>query len=125
MALGVNLVEKTITTDRTTKSCEHLFSLEPDQMKSFVKTIRDVEKAMGNQRRILYPEEKRNRQKVRRSTFLKRDLEKGEKIGLDHVEFRRPGFGISPKRFESLIGMAAAKALKQGHILDLGDLVSI
>ena len=122
VALGANLVEKTITIDRTIKSTEHIFSLEPPEMKTFVQTIRDVEIAMGSPRRVLHPEEKLRRQSVRRSTFLRQNVQKGDNIRLEHVEFRRPGFGISPNRFESLAGMKVLRDLVPGHQLDFKDL---
>ncbi len=121
VALGANLVEKTITLDRSIKSTEHIFSLEPAEMKGFVQTIRDVETAMGNPRRILGPEERQKRKNVRRSTFLKQKVQKGDRIRLDQVEFRRPGFGISPKRFEYLVGARFARDLNPGHPLDCKD----
>lgn len=123
VALGANLVEKTITLDRSIRSTEHVFSLEPSEMKGFVKTIREVEIAMGNPRRVLSIEEKQKRKNVRRSTFLRQGVKKGDRLCLDHVEFRRPGFGISPKKFESLVGMKFAWDLVSGHLLDFKDLV--
>jgi sialic acid synthase SpsE len=121
LALGANLVEKTITTDRTIKSTEHMFSLEPSEMKAFVQTLRDVEMAMGNPRRVLSLEEKQARQTVRRSTFIKQKMNKGDRIHLAQVEFRRPGFGISPKRFETMVGMRLVHDVFPGHQLDFRD----
>lgn len=121
VALGANLLEKTITTDRTIKSTEHIFSLEPEEMKAFVQTIREVEIAMGNPRRVLSLEEKQARRNVRRSTFIKQKMKKGDRIGLEQVDFRRPGFGISPKRFESMVGMRLVRDLSPGHQLDYKD----
>ncbi|MCP4721121.1 MAG: N-acetylneuraminate synthase, partial [Desulfobacteraceae bacterium] len=60
---------------------------------------------------------------VRRSTFIKQGVKKGDRISLTHVEFRRPGFGISPKRFESLAGMRFASDLTLGHRLEFKDVV--
>jgi N,N'-diacetyllegionaminate synthase len=121
VALGANLLEKTITTDRTIKSTEHIFSLEPEEMKAFVQTIRAVEIAMGNPRRVLSLEEKQARRNVRRSTFIKQKMKKGDRIGLEQVDFRRPGFGISPKRFESMVGMRLVRNLSPGYQLDYKD----
>lgn len=121
VALGANLVEKTITTDRAIKSTEHVFSLEPAGMKGFVQTIRNVEVAMGSPRRVLSPEEKQTRRNVRRSTFVKMKMKKGDRIGLKQVEFRRPGLGISPKQFESMVGMRLVHDLSPGHQLDFKD----
>ena len=123
LALGANLVEKTITLDRTIRSAEHVFSLEPSEMNAFVQTLREVEIAMGNPRRVLSPEEKQKRKNVRRSTFLRQGVKKGDRLCLDHVEFRRPGFGISPKQFESLAGMKFSCDRVSGHLLDFKDLV--
>ncbi len=123
VALGANLVEKTITTDRTIKSTEHVFSLEPSEMKGFVQTIREVEIAMGSPRRVMDLKEKQKRRNVRRSTFIKQGVKKGDRISLAHVEFRRPGFGISPKRFESLAGMRLVRDLTVGHRLEFKDVV--
>ena len=122
VALGADLLEKTITKDRTIKSPEHMFSLEPEKMKTFVQTIRTIEKALGSPRRILHPEEKKMRQNIRRSTFLKKSVKKGDVICLEHVEFRRPGTGIPPDQFESLSGMAFVRDLGKGQMLTLGDL---
>ena len=62
VVLGANMVEKTITEDRMTPSVEHLMSIEPKEMKNFVRTIRDLEKALGTGRRIMHNDEliKRN-----------------------------------------------------------------
>ncbi|MCP3941160.1 MAG: N-acetylneuraminate synthase [Desulfobacteraceae bacterium] len=122
VALGVDLLEKTITKDRTIRGPEHMFSLEPGMMKSFVQTIRDIETAMGRPRRILHPEEKKMRQKIRRSTYLKVDVKQGDLIGLDQVEFRRPGTGISPDRFEALSGRQLVRDLEKGQMLTPADL---
>ena len=122
VALGANLVEKTITTDRTIRSVEHIFSLEPTEMQQFIQTIRDVETAMGQPRRILHPEEREKRKNVRRSAYLKYSVTKGSRLSLEGVEFRRPGYGIAPNEFESLIGLKYAQDLEAGHRLSFADL---
>ncbi|WP_321417469.1 N-acetylneuraminate synthase family protein [uncultured Desulfobacter sp.] len=123
VALGANLVEKTITEDRTTPSVEHIFSLEPFEMKSFIQTIRDVEIALGQARRNLYPEELEKRKNIRRSIFLKSAVRKGQKIGDVEVDFRRPGFGLGPDMYEQLQNFQFVKDLPAGHQLSLKDLV--
>jgi N,N'-diacetyllegionaminate synthase len=124
LALGANMLEKTITEDRCTRSVEHIFSLEPEEATAFVKSIRAIETAFGNPRRILQPEERQNRIKVRRSVYLKRDVRKGETLSEDSIEFRRPGFGLSPDKFESVVGLCFATDLKAGHLLAASDLVA-
>lgn len=123
VALGANLVEKTITEDRTTRSVEHVMSIEPDEMKQFVRTIREVEIAMGNTQRILHPEEKKNRIAHRRSAFLRDNVKKGMRLKDCDVEFRRPGYGLSPDRYEELLEAVFLKDIPAGERLNVRDLV--
>ena len=122
VALGANLVEKTISEDRTIRSIEHVMSLEPGEMEAFVRTIREVEQALGAPRRILHPEERARRQAIRRSVFLEKDADKGSRLGDLAVAFRRPGTGISPDAYEGLLDARLRSDLPQGHRLSLTDL---
>lgn len=122
VALGANLIEKTITTDRTIRSVEHIFSLEPGEMNQFIKTIRDLETAMGCPRRILHPEEREKRKNIRRSAFLKHDVKKGSKVSIEDIEFRRPGHGIPPNVMESLCNLYYAEDLEKNHQLYMSEM---
>lgn len=122
LAVGADCIEKTITLDRTIQSPEHIFSLEPDHMVGFVSTIRDVETAMGSPVRTLGPKEKENQQKLRRSTYLKHDMDKGQQITLNDVVFRRPGLGMAPDCFERVAGKRLTRKLSCGHLLSFGDI---
>lgn len=123
VALGANLVEKTITEDRTTRSVEHIMSLEPPEMRAFVNTIREIEIALGKKQRILHPEEKKKRLALRRSVFLTEDTRAGVKLKDCAIEFRRPGFGISPDRYEELLETQLMRDLAKGYCLKLTDLI--
>ena len=122
VALGANLLEKTITEDRTTRSVEHIFSLEPQEMKAFINTVRAVETALGSPRRVMHDEERAKRQRNRRSVFLKSNVRAGEKLGEAEVDFRRPGFGIGPDVYEQLLDLRFLSDLPAGHQLTLKDL---
>ncbi len=117
VALGANLVEKTITLDRTTRSVEHVMSLEPKDMKAFVNTIRDVERAMGGSRRVLTPEEYANRDKVRRSAILKEPVKAGQKLTDANVYFSRPGFGLRPDQYEEMLSFEFIEDVNAGVVL--------
>ncbi len=123
VSLGANLIEKTITEDRTTKSVEHIMSLEPDEMKSFVETIRELETALGSSQRILHEKEKQDRLAIRRSVYLTRQGKRGDKLRDCQVEFRRPGFGIPPDRYDELLDSTLKSDFPVDHCLRLGDLV--
>lgn len=122
VVLGANLVEKTITMDRTTRSIEHIFSLEPKEMVSFVQTIRDVETALGLPRRILHPPEIIKRDKIRRSLFLSAPVQAGMRLEDAPYEFRRPGYGITPDQFERLRDCRFRKDLPGGHMVRIFEL---
>jgi sialic acid synthase SpsE len=117
LAFGVNLLEKTITLDRTTKSVEHIFSLENDEIKDFIILIRDLEIAFGKYDRILHDEEKIKRDSVRRSAHLLKEVKKGEKLLSSNFDFKRPGFGISPNDVKGYVGMKFNQDLPSGHII--------
>lgn len=122
VALGVNLLEKTITEDRMTRSVEHVFSLEPNEMRGFIQAVREVEIALGNTRRVMHQEELKNRMKVRRSVYVKNGARAGQKLGEVDVDFRRPGFGVPPDLYEQLKEKAFRRDIEPGELLSLGYL---
>lgn len=122
VAIGANMVEKTITLDRTTPSVEHIMSLEPSEMRAFVKAIRDLETAMGSARRIMTPEEMTKRTAVRRSIFLDQDVKAGQKLSDVEVVFRRPGYGIGPEYYDSLQDAVFTRDIAAGERLSFSDL---
>lgn len=122
VALGANLLEKTITEDRTTRSVEHVFSLEPNEMRNFIRAIREVEVALGGTRRVMHEEELKSRMRVRRSVYVKGEARAGQKLMDVAVEFRRPGFGIPPDLYEKLKNKVLRRDVAPGELLSLGDL---
>lgn len=122
IALGANLVEKTITLDRTTRSVEHIFSLEPSEMKEFVSLIRDVETAFGNPRRLMSETERQKRFATRRSCFYSEAVQKGETLTEEKIEYRRPGYGISPKEVKQIIGSRLRENCPEGKQIEWTDL---
>lgn len=122
VALGANLVEKTITLDRTARSPEHIFSLEKQEAAEFVGIIRDVELAMGDPRRVMTAEQLQKRKMTRRSAFIKSPKKQGEVLAEADIEFRRPGTGISPLEYEALPGMTLLRDVDAGEMLRWTDL---
>ena len=122
VALGADLLEKTITLDRCTRSVEHIFSLEGAEQTAFIHAIRDLETALGAPRRTFAPEEGHRRQAYRRSIFLARPKRPGERIEEDDLDFRRPGYGIPPTELERVVGLAATTDLDAGDMLKWTDL---
>lgn len=121
LVLGASLVEKTITRDRTTPSVEHVFSLEGDELGRFIGALRDVEKALGQPRRVLSTEELERRNKVRRSLFSIRPMKAGEVVRFGDIDFRRPGTGLQPDLLHMVEGKQLAIDVPAGHMFALGD----
>ena len=122
VVLGANMVEKTITEDRMTPSVEHVMSIEPNEMKDFVRTIREVEIGLGTGRRVMHSEEIKKRNALRRSVFLIEPAKKGQRLGDCKVEFRRPGFGIHSDQFEFLKDNILVRNIDSGQMIQFSDL---
>jgi len=123
VALGVNLVEKTITENRMTRSVEHVMSIEPKEMKKFVKSIRDLETSLGNGRKNISDEELKKRNLLRRSIFLLEPAKKGQRISECKLDFRRPGVGIGPDKLEFVKNCVLRRDLAKDQILNYDDIL--
>ncbi len=117
VATGANLIEKTISLDRTTKSCEHLMSIEPEECVCFVNKIREIEIALGDYRRIMTDEERERRKIARRSIFASTDLKEGSMLTEDMVDFRRPGLGIPPCDIDRLVKRVLTRPVSKGGMI--------
>jgi len=122
IGLGVDMIEKTITEDRTTRSVEHIMSIEPIQMGVFVNEIRAVETALGDGRRHLTEPDKQRRNLMRRSAYLAADLPRAHAITESDIEFRRPGDGITPDRLGEVLTRRLIRSKGRGQKLEWGDL---
>ncbi len=117
VALGADMIEKTITLDRTIRSCEHSFSLEEADAGRFVQSIRNLETALGSTRRVIPQEERRKRKMIRRSPYASVDLRKGDEIKISDFEFKRPEAGIDGEEFIYHLGKVLIKSIKTGEAL--------
>ena len=124
VCFGANLLEKTITKNRTTPSVEHIMSLEKEDAGVFVKKIRDLEIAFGASVKTLSVKDEKNRSMIRRSPYLKNNEDKNTALKKIDVIFSRPGVGISPEEYEILkIKGKLKKNLKSGDVLKIDDII--
>jgi len=115
LALGVNMLEKTITSDKKTESVEHFMSLELNELKSFVENVRAVEQAMGDEN-ILF--KSRVSEDTRRSLVAKVDIKKGQKINFSDLDYQRPGnMGISVSDGFNVLDQIAILDIPKGTFL--------
>ena len=122
ISLGANMVEKTITLDRTTRGPEHQFSLEPREMKEFVQSVRHLETALGRSRKVCTDQDRKMAVGGRRSMVLAKNVKKGELLSQAMLDYARPGTGLSPDLVDTVMGRRCVKDFTRGHILDWGDL---
>lgn len=109
-ALGATVIEKHFTLDRALGGADAGFSMNPDEFKELVNSIRLTEKALG---RVCYDVNKKNRA-LARSIFAIKDIKKGEKLTEKNIKIIRPGFGLHPKYYNDIIGKSAKRNIKYG-----------
>ncbi|WP_405275898.1 pseudaminic acid synthase [Methanobrevibacter sp.] len=113
IALGSNIIEKHFILDRNMGGPDSEFSMEPDEFKLMVDSIRNVEKALGKVSYELSDKMKANRE-FSRSLFVVEAIKKGEIVTEDNVRSIRPGFGLHPKYLKKIIGKKVNKNLEKG-----------
>lgn len=118
-ALGATVVEKHFTLARNMEGPDHKASLEPDELKKMVDAIRNIEKALGNGIKIPSDSERKNIAIVRKSIVAKCDISKGEEFTVENITTKRPGTGISPMRWNEIIGQRAKKDYKADELIEL------
>lgn len=116
VAMGAKVIEKHFILDRSMGGVDSGFSLEPDEFKSLVISVRNVEKAIG---KIDYSlnEKKKNNRKYSRSLFVVKDIKVGEEITEENIRSIRPGNGLEPKYYKTLLGKKVKVDLKRGQPL--------
>ncbi|MDR2085159.1 MAG: N-acetylneuraminate synthase [Bacteroidales bacterium] len=119
VALGATVIEKHITLDRNLPGPDHKASIEPDELKAMVKAIRNIEKALGSPDKVVSSSEEKNITVARKSIVAKRNIAKGEKFTGDNITTKRPGSGISPMRWNEVLGMTAIKDFQKDDLIEL------
>ena len=123
VALGANVIEKHFTLNRNLEGPDHNASLQPDELKQMVTSIRNIEKAIsGNGLKEASKSEKKNINIVRKSIHLSRDVKSGSIITENDIISLRPGDGICPMNWNNVVGKQINKDLKKFTKLTFNDL---
>ena len=109
VALGAQIIEKHFTLDKGMEGPDHRASLEPDELASMVRAIRNIEKAKGDGKKCRTESEKKNCQVARKSIVAASRIKKGEKFTVENLTVKRPGNGISPMKWYEVLGTYASK----------------
>lgn len=118
-ALGAKIIEKHFTLDCNMKGPDHKASLEPFEFKKLVNSIRNVEKALGNEKKQPSKSELKNKLVARKSIIAKKNINKGDIFDVNNITVKRPGSGISPMRWYDVIGSKAKKDFKEDELIEL------
>ena len=109
VAMGATVIEKHFTLNKNMEGPDHKASLEPDELKAMVQAIRNIEKALGNGIKKPSPSELKNKPVARKSIVAAKDIKEGEKFTEENLTAKRPGTGISPMRWDEVIGRKAGR----------------
>lgn len=118
VALGASVVEKHFTLNKNMEGPDHKASLEPDELETMVRAIRNVEKAFGCGIKRPTSGENDMRNIVRKSLIAKRNIRKDETFTVDNITVKRPGTGISPSEWNKIIGKKAIRDFKEDELIE-------
>jgi N,N'-diacetyllegionaminate synthase len=117
-ALGATVIEKHFTLDRTLPGPDHKASLEPRELRSMIDGIRNIEDALGDGFKKLMPSEVSNRKVVRKSIVARLPINAGQVLNEENLTTKRPGTGISPMEWCSILGKKAHRNYSVDELID-------
>lgn len=117
VALGASVIEKHFTLDKTMEGPDHKASLEPDELKAMVSAIRNIEQALGSSIKQPSPSESKNKPIARKSLVAKTAIKQGETFNAENLCIKRPGHGISPMRWDEIIGTKAQRDYAEDEVI--------
>jgi N,N'-diacetyllegionaminate synthase len=119
VAMGACVIEKHFTLDRALPGPDHRASIEPEELARLVRSIRNIELALGDGVKRPSASEEKNRLMARKSLFAACAIAKGELFSEQNLVAKRPGTGISPMRLDELLGRAAARDFATDELIQL------
>lgn len=119
VAMGASIIEKHFTLNRYMEGPDHKASLEPDELTEMVNAIRNIEKALGSGKKTISNSERKNIAIARKSIVAAYPIKKGELLTEDNLTVKRPGTGISPMRWEEVVGTKAIKDFSEEDFIEI------
>lgn len=118
-ALGAAVIEKHFTLDRTLPGPDHKASLEPDELRAMVDAVRNIEAALGDGKKRVTDSERPNMVVARKSIVAARRIRKGETLTEENITVKRPGNGISPMRWDAVLGTKAIRDFSYDELIEI------
>ena len=119
VAIGAEVIEKHFTLDRNMEGPDHKASIEPNELLSMVKSIRNVELSMGDGEKKPLGSEIKNISIARKSIIAKVKIKKDEILTEDNLTVKRPGNGINPMKWNEIIGSKAIKDFEEDELIEI------
>ena len=119
VSMGATVIEKHFTLDKNMDGPDHKASLEPKEFREMVLAIRNVEKAMGNGEKIPTASEIANISIARKSIVASKAIKKGDFFSEDNITTKRPGTGLSPMRWNDILGTRATRNYSVDEMIEL------
>lgn len=119
VAMGARIIEKHFTLDRNLPGPDHKASLEPAELASMVSAIRNIELAIGSGEKHVSDSERPNIVVARKSIVAATDIRKGEILTEENITVKRPGNGISPMKWDSVLGTAATRDFRADELIEI------
>lgn len=113
VALGAKIIEKHVTLRRVDGGPDAEFSLEPNELKELVKSVREAEAAIGKPSYGVTKIESFSAV-FKRSLFVVKDIKKGENFTQENIHSIRPGYGLEPKYLDKIIGKVSKSNIERG-----------
>jgi N,N'-diacetyllegionaminate synthase len=121
VALGASVIEKHITLSREMDGPDHKASLEPQEFSRMVKCVRNIEEAMGDGLKKPTRLELKNILVARKSIVCSRKIKKGDLFTANNITTKRPGTGICPMLWDSIIGTRAKRGYEEDEIIEISE----
>jgi N,N'-diacetyllegionaminate synthase len=118
-AMGAEVIEKHFTLDRSLPGPDHQASLEPSELQAMVKAIRNIDVALGDGIKRLTPSEVRNKPVARKSLVARQAIKAGEAFSAQNLTTKRPGTGITPMRWDEVMGRVATRDYAADELIEL------
>jgi N,N'-diacetyllegionaminate synthase len=117
VTMGASCIEKHFTLDKAMDGPDHKASLEPEELKTMVVSIRNIEKALGSSEKKPSPSESVNIEIARKSIVAKQDIKKGDLLTDANIAVKRPGNGISPMKWDDVVNSIATKSYNTDDLI--------
>ena len=119
VAMGAEIIEKHFTLDKSLPGPDHRASLDTAELRAMVNAIRNIELAIGDGEKHVSDSERPNIEIARKSIIAARDIKTGEILTEENLTVKRPGNGISPMRWDEVVGSRAIRDFKADHLIEI------